>query len=383
MSFRLDELLHECLIAAATAQRYVTRELLRIDPLKSTSADVVESIRARLQVQQKGALENKEGNPMDLVTEADRHVQVIISRLLGARYSGAGSRGDVTLPFTLIGEEDISGVPCDAHDEAFRWCLDDIEDRKLRSINAIPGADRIPTYLVEANTISVFVDPIDGTNAFVEGVTEVPMTLIGIAVKGEPVAGVVNRIFTSWPASLNFGIYSPRCSVTVIGGLPCAGPVRDLGTFSADSELSITYSGTIKKSTLQPLFRQVSPMSFVPARGAGYKLMLLITGVVPTQTRQQQGMEKQAVCLAHPVHAFLAPDAAIRKWDVCAVHAMLRGYCGGEVLDWSGAVVRYDTLGLSKEGASVLPTGIVAVRSALIRQQLALRLKWMTVPSRL
>ena len=51
----------------------------------------------------------------------------------------------------------------------------------------------------DAGRVRVFVDPLDGTLAFTEGLVEAVMFLFGVTLDGVPVAGVMSPIFASEP----------------------------------------------------------------------------------------------------------------------------------------------------------------------------------------
>lgn len=84
-----------------------------------------------------------------------------------------------------------------------RWknlCIIGEETCELINIDSPPNfhaldhlANQVPhdLYEVELKDVVLFVDPLDGTREFIKGELEAVTTLIGIAYKGEPIAGVV------------------------------------------------------------------------------------------------------------------------------------------------------------------------------------------------
>ena len=60
--------------------------------------------------------------------------------------------------------------------------------------------------------VVVWVDPLDGTKCFVDGKYEWVTTLVGIAYKGTPIAGVISYPFTGellWGA-IGIGVFSGK-----------------------------------------------------------------------------------------------------------------------------------------------------------------------------
>lgn len=360
---------------------------------------LTQSIELNLSIESKGDMQHRSTSTTDLVTDADKLVQKVVVALLrrdlGCRYAN----------FTVLGEEDDDDADDDS--DALLTCLrayaNDIQ-------GSLPHWDALEAHAATywspddsvvigpssdalRRRVAVFIDPIDGTNAFVEGELQVPMTLIGIAVDGVPVAGVVNRIFQTdaqgnmLPLSLSFsisslnslwpccgnGIHSSGLHFTVVDGVNvtqrrAASDNNCCRRESADSAcLTATFSATTKESILRPYLDRLAPKVDNPARGAGYKLMMVVNRLTDSSSDSPDTAD-----------VFITPNDAIKKWDTCAPAAILRAL-GGRMSDISGHVVQYlpvfDASGnVAKKASTLLPTGFVAARDLVIFRVVSERL---------
>jgi 3'-phosphoadenosine 5'-phosphosulfate (PAPS) 3'-phosphatase len=374
------------------------------------------SIMKSLDIDVKGDLSHKGGAAAkDLVTSADVLVQKIVMAALRRAFAQPPSLNDAndvgdessqgsvsprllptsassvgTLPFRFVGEEDGDGCAPDDEDplaaslsemRSTAWTPPAEEQQALaerRTLRTaictygdaalVPHEALLRKFLAEdagaarfvdggsmaelQQRVSVFVDPIDGTNAFVEGVLEVPMNLIGIAVDGVPVAAVVNKIFVGGPSSLSY------CFRRTDGGAPPSGGFVVVdgeyhGTWQRSPpapphqltrRLAVTYSETTKATVMAKYLEMLGAMERVPARGAGYKLMSLVCahlGTAPPRNDEQQEGGSSGRRLRADV--FVCPPNSVKKWDTCAAHAFLL-LMGGDIFDLNGLPVRYNLL---------------------------------------
>ena len=376
-----------------------------------------ESIVGSLDVDVKGVLDHKGGaSAKDLVTNADCLVQKII--VAGLQNAFGGSE---MMPFRIVGEEDDDGQQHDVDDEegldesktssalSNTVSLGKSENRKERRAirkalrtygdkvtlpfaehleHAFPGDTRfvVGDSMIELRQrIAVFVDPIDGTNAFVEGVLDVPMNLVGIVVDGEPVASVVNKVFVAGKRSLSFCVRQPRCNQNcnatptptshflVLNGefyspmvrehhhphhqhhldLPNSNPTTIVAPTSLRTALRVTYSETTKAAVLAKYLDSLGNVVRVPARGAGFKLMALVEAHVRAQQRREtenvNGAEEDVFA-----DVFVCPPHTVKKWDTCAPQAFLI-MLGGDIFDGQGKPIRYNLL---------TPSGAILVAAA-------------------
>jgi 3'-phosphoadenosine 5'-phosphosulfate (PAPS) 3'-phosphatase len=200
---------------------------------------IAERIAQRFHVESKGQLLHKSPGTNDFVTMADVLAQRIIGAFLLHRY---GSGGSMQLPFCVVGEEDVDLCDLFDHREALDASIEDlrgwsywdapagtpaeIKERERRAILKClhvygdlssrgslepldccvqrwaavfgPQCTTLSSMLNDPalrSRVGIFIDPIDGTNAFVAGDLKVPHNLVGITVDGICVASVVNQLF--------------------------------------------------------------------------------------------------------------------------------------------------------------------------------------------
>lgn len=159
----------------------------------------------------------------------------------------------------------------------------------------------------------------DATKEYTENLLEYVTTMVGVAVKGKPVLGVIHRPFkdeTYW-AIVNHG-HSPNLNVDGVSTISKPGENK-----VTDSSVRITVSrshkGDVKDKTAKVLGPDV-PVKLIEAAGAGYKVL--------------QVVKNEADVYVHVT--------AIKKWDLCAGNAILNAMGGkmttvqGELIDYSG-----------------------------------------------
>lgn len=107
---------------------------------------------------------------------------------LGDIRSHVAIKGTLTHAFPhvrLISEEDELRLDDGSID--FDGAPDEVPDEFVR---AVPTDD-----VVDSSDITLWIDPLDGTLEFTEGLCDFVTTMVGIAVKGIPVAGVIHCPF--------------------------------------------------------------------------------------------------------------------------------------------------------------------------------------------
>lgn len=157
--------------------------------------------------------------------------------------------------------------------------------------------------------MQVYVDPLDATQEYTEGLTEYVTVMTCVVVGDEPVFGA---------------IYRPFSNETVVG-------VQGWGVMSSSSgkKLSLVdLKDTVKKivvsrshaGSVEKLARESfgDEYEVEPAGGSGYKTLRLLNGTAELYIHQ----------------------TAIKKWDTCAGDAILRAL-GGAMLDLEGLPLRY------------------------------------------
>lgn len=179
-------------------------------------------------------------------------------------------------------------------------------------LNRILVADE----LIPAETITVWIDPLDATKEYTEGLKQYVTTMVGIAIDGEAVAGV---------------IHFPFSGETHWGWVEHGNNLLDRNEQAPLNSFIISRSHT---GTSEKAIRAVmSEAKIVKAGGAGYKIIELFNG----------GAESY-------FH-----DNKIKKWDICAGEAILRSTCYGKFTDMGGAKIDY-----SHDSDHVLKSGFIA-----------------------
>ncbi|CAL2028251.1 unnamed protein product [Caenorhabditis brenneri] len=168
--------------------------------------------------------------------------------------------------------------------------------------------DRIPNRRLQLSDVRVFVDPLDATQEFTEGLTEYVTVMACIVLGDEPIFGA---------------IYRPFFNETVFG-------LKGFGVINSDGkelklveEEKITRKVVVSRSHAGKVKEVVEKvygdkMSIEPAGGSGYKTLRLLNGT--------------AELYLH--------TTAIKKWDTCAGDAILRTL-GGAMLDLEGEPLKY------------------------------------------
>ncbi|KAL3997369.1 Inositol monophosphatase family protein [Acanthocheilonema viteae] len=182
--------------------------------------------------------------------------------------------------------------------------------------------DLFPSRKYLLSKLAVWVDPLDATQEFTEGLLKYVSVMICIALDGAPIFGVIYRPFTGERVyGLNeFGIlkgngdkwnrtFSKNNSKLIVVSRSHAGNVRELALNSFLSNFTVEAAG-----------------------GSGYKFLRLLNGTGDLY-----------------IHM-----TAIKKWDTCAGDALLRSI-GSLMLDFNGDVLNYDP-----NGDYVLRNGLLA-----------------------
>jgi len=150
---------------------------------------------------------------------------------------------------------------------------------------------------MSANDLVLWVDPLDGTKEFTEGIKEAVTCLIGISYKGRPIAGIVNRPFVN----------------QTIWGIVGVG-VFGLKTRPEDSKrdtkrrVCVTTRSHGGKA-IEEYLTMVKPDKVIRAGGAGGKVLMILEG---------------------DADAYVFPSLGTKKWDTCAPEAVLlaaKGLC--------------------------------------------------------
>nr|CAI5850260.1 unnamed protein product [Callosobruchus analis] len=230
----------------------------------------------------------KGAEPNDLQTEADRSAQRCIIASLAKKFPGV----------TIIGEEGPSHRIDDVPQE---WLVSEVDEAVL-SLECPPQFKEI-----DAQDVVVWVDPLDGTSEYTQGLLDHVTVLIGIAVKGRAIAGVIHQPYygyKSTPTSLGRTIWG--LVGAGIGGMQAQTPPK--------GELVLTTTRSHNTELVVRALEALSPSKIVRVGGAGHKALLVIEGLC---------------------HAYVFASKGCKKWDTCAPEAVLEA-AGGVFTDLHG-----------------------------------------------
>ncbi|EKF38249.1 inositol polyphosphate 1-phosphatase, putative [Trypanosoma cruzi marinkellei] len=386
VSVDLLHVLTVCVRGALAAQRYIALELLKVQSLEpqlpplpimdqdpETKKALLALLHQAVTVNVKERLSNKKDNAaMDLVTTADVMTQAVVEYVLRDAFP--------EMPFTIVGEEEVGTG-------TVKSLAEDSVEKYYNELTLVPyqteleaHAHRMGSQVTAATwkelreRVGVFIDPIDGTNCFVEGLWEVPLTLVGLTLDGVPVAGVVNRVFGFSVTQMTSDINNNGSSSTSLSYVWNFGsrepfivhegrrvvPVPNYNNIlSAKSVLRVVGSSTTESRCFTHVLEKLFPIEMHGARGAGNKLMFLIESMLAGSSCTQ--------CC----DVFISPEDTIKKWDTCAPHAFIMAL-GGELYTLRGDMVRYPLQG---KDLARLSSGVLGV-SHRSKLEVARRIKW-------
>uniref|UniRef100_A0A1A8JDG9 3'(2'),5'-bisphosphate nucleotidase 1 n=1 Tax=Nothobranchius kuhntae TaxID=321403 RepID=A0A1A8JDG9_NOTKU len=229
----------------------------------------------------------------DLQTLADRLAQQSICASLSRRFP----------KITIIGEEDLPAeevkedlIELGHFDEVLQKNCPD-EFRSLKEEELV-----------------VWVDPLDGTKEYTEGLLDNVTVLIGIAYGGRAIAGVINQPFYNY--QLGAGAVLGRTMWGVLG----------LGAFGfqlqevpGDKRI-VTTTRSHSNKVVTDCVNAMEPHEVIRVGGAGNKIIQLVEG---------------------RASAYVFASPGCKKWDTCAPEAILHAV-GGKLTDMHGNAYRYD-----------------------------------------
>ncbi|KAM9307812.1 Golgi-resident adenosine 3',5'-bisphosphate 3'-phosphatase [Gastrophryne carolinensis] len=189
----------------------------------------------------------------------------------------------------------------EADKESIYW------DRKIPDEikEQIPDAKSVP-----AESITVWIDPLDATHEYTENLVNYVTTMVCVAVNGKPVIGVIHKPFTGYTAW-----------AMVDGG----SNIKKRASYDEKNPtiiVSRSHSGKVKDVALQTFGNQTKIIS---AGGSGYKVLSLL---------EPSGNENQETADVY-IHV-----TYIKKWDICAGNAILNAL-GGHMTTLKGEEIVY------------------------------------------
>lgn len=196
----------------------------------------------------------------------------------------------------VISEEDGSHKTCPDHK------LFDLDPTVIQEM-----ASSIPDENVDANDVTVWIDPLDATQEFTEKLFQYVTTMVCVAIKDKPVIGVIHNPFTmvtvwAWDGKSK----SPNLA-----------DIKENEGIARNPNIIVSRSHAGNAKTIaEKVFGE--KVEIITAAGAGYKTL--------------QVVYNNATAYFH--------STAIKKWDLCAGNAILNSV-GGKMTNLNGDVINY------------------------------------------
>uniref|UniRef100_M0R7C5 Golgi-resident adenosine 3',5'-bisphosphate 3'-phosphatase n=1 Tax=Rattus norvegicus TaxID=10116 RepID=M0R7C5_RAT len=162
---------------------------------------------------------------------------------------------------------------------------------------------------VPAESVTVWIDPLDATQEYTEDLRKYVTTMVCVAVNGKPVLGVIHKPFSEY---------------TAWAMVDSGSNVKARSSYNEKTPkiiVSRSHAGMVKQVALQTFGNQTL---IIPAGGAGYKVLALLD--VPDMTQEKADLY---------IHV-----TYIKKWDICAGNAILKAL-GGHMTTLSGEEISY------------------------------------------
>merc|ERR1711997_129270 len=186
---------------------------------------------------------------------------------------------------------------------------DDVEVDKI-----ISDGDDI---LVPIDEVDVWIDPLDATQEYTENLLQYVTTMVCIAIRGQPIVGVIHKPFedkTAWGWA-GPGFLSKDVSDDIKAHFGTSDYKQHQDLSKAKIIVSRSHAGKVH-TIAQSAFGQ--NVNVTPAGGAGFKAWEVAKGAQDAY-----------------VHVTL-----IKKWDICPGDALLAAL-GGKMTDLSGQEIDY------------------------------------------
>ncbi|XP_059154698.1 3'(2'),5'-bisphosphate nucleotidase 1-like isoform X2 [Physella acuta] len=244
----------------------------------------------------------------DLQTEADRAAQRCIVATLHRQFPKVA----------IFGEESL-----DPNDNI----PDDYIVRNLdESVLSHPCPDGYKD--VTDDQVVIWVDPLDGTAEFTQGLLDHVTVLIGIAVNGEAKGGVIYQPY------YNYQLESKAPLGRCIWGLVGLGAFGFVPVAPPTDKNIITTTRSHSDWVVSEAVSACEPSDVIKVGGAGHKVLLLLEG---------------------KAHAYVFASKGCKKWDTCAPEAVLHAL-GGRLTDLLGHQILYHAKVQRKNAGGVLAT---------------------------
>ncbi|KAM5185167.1 3'(2'),5'-bisphosphate nucleotidase 1-like [Callospermophilus lateralis] len=231
----------------------------------------------------------------------------VLMRLVASAYSIAQKAG--TIVRRVIAEGDLGIV-----EKTSATDLQTEADRLVQMSICSSLARKFPKLTIIGEDLVVWVDPLDGTKEYTEGLLDNVTVLLGIAYEGKAIAGIINQPYYNYQAGPD-----PVLGRTIWG-------VLGLGAFGFQLKevpgrkhiIRTTRSHSNKLVT--DCISAMNPDDVLRVGGAGNKIIQLIEG---------------------KASAYVFASPGCKKWDTCAPKVILYAV-GGKLTDIHGNALQYN-----------------------------------------
>jgi len=173
---------------------------------------------------------------------------------------------------------------------------------------------------VNAADVAIWIDPIDGTKAFINGDIENVTNLIGITVKGRPKVGILHKPFCK---------KRPSKTRTYVGSVEAGLFYMDYST-SSDVSSEATYVPPFERKTAQYAAGHYQPHMLMGTDQTQKSMMAnVVSDLQPMQVNRVKGPGNKFLHLTDEKSDFflnLVPGYDL--WDICASEAIFTSRFG-------------------------------------------------------
>ncbi|KAF9791523.1 hypothetical protein SFRURICE_003219 [Spodoptera frugiperda] len=271
---------------------------------KSDLINLKSLLKATIQAAEMGGKKVLEGNSHELnIKSKGKTLEGVNDPVTDADYAS-----HCAMYYSLKNTFEKLTVVSEEHSKSGSGC----ENQPMLDVDkALPGnsiIDYLNDELVYMKDVTVWIDPLDATKEYTEGLYQYVTTMACVAIKGVPIIGVIHypflpRTYWAWFTK------KPSANMPIV-------PHKEENKEHPRVVISRSHPGKVE---------EIAKTSFGPkttvsmAAGAGYKVMEVVNGTYDVY-----------------LHA-----TAIKKWDLCAGDAIIKTVHGkmstikGESIDYS------------------------------------------------
>lgn len=279
-------------------------------------------------------------NAKDPQTIADIACQQLISKSLKNAFPGISIVGEEKEEHCIKPIEPLLDLP-------------EIYFTKYLTPNKYYDAYDIINTDLDLNDICVWIDPIDGTKEYTEGIKNAVTCLIGITYKESPIAGIINRPFTN---ETIFGFAEVPCIF--------------FEKYTVDDNDEINGIESIKIITEDDMRRRDKNRRYVCCSRSHLtgEILQYIDQCKPDKVFKEGGAGNKCLLIMEGnVDAYIHYSKGLKKWDTCAPQALLN-CLGGLLTEPNGNKLVYDKNAASYHN----PNGIIASWSDTVHRSYCL-----------